>query len=164
MFRHNRLRDIVAETCRRAHLSIHLEVGQNLSHDHSNTRPADILVPHWCMGKPAALDLHVSVTSPLNPITIPKAGVTATEERKLKANVAKCVDLGWVCVPVVAESYGAWGLEAMDFFSKLASRMATSVGKSKSVVLHEIYGRLNMHIVRANSTAILSRDIPLESL
>ena len=42
--------------------------------------------------------------------------------------------------------------------------MATSVGKSKSVVLHEIYGRLNMHIVRANSTAILSRGIPLESL
>ena len=168
VFRHNRLRDIVAETCRRAHLSIHLEVGQNLSHDHSNTRPADILVPHCCMGKPAALDL--SVTSPLNPITLPEAGVTAgaaakaTEERKLKANVAKCADLGWVCVPVVAESYRAWGLEAMDFFSKLASRMATSVGKSKSVVLHEIYGRLNMHIVRANSTAILSRGIPLESL
>ena len=103
-------------------------------------------------------------------ITLPEAGVTAgaaakaTEERKLKANVAKCADLGWVCVPVVAESYGAWGLEAMDFFSKFASRMATSVGKSKSVVLHEIYGRLNMHIVRANSTAILSRGIPLESL
>ena len=161
MFHHNRLQDIVAETCRRAHLSIYLEVGQNLSHDHSNTRPADILVPHWCTGKPAALDL--SVTSLLNPITLPEAGVTAgaaakaTEERKLKANFAKCADLGWVCVPVVAESYGAWGLEAMDLFSKLASRMATSVGKSKSVVLHKIYGRLNMHIVRANSTAILSR-------
>ena len=92
------------------------------------------------------------------------AAAKSTEERKLKANVAKCADLGWVCVPVVAEYYGAWSLEAMDFFSKLASRMATSVGKSKSVVLHEIYGRLNMHIVRANSTAILSRGIPLESL
>ena len=62
----------------------------------------------------------------------------------IKANVAKCADLGWVCVPVVAESYGAWGLEAIDFFSKLASCMATSVGKSKSVVLHELYGRLNI--------------------
>ena len=68
-----------------------------------------------------------------------------------KANVAKCANLGWVCIPVVAESYGAWGLEAMDFFSKLASRMATSVGKSKSVVLHKIYGRLSMHIVRAKN-------------
>ena len=63
-----------------------------------------------------------------------------------------------VHVPIVAESYRARGLEAMDFFSKLASRIATSVGKSKSVVLHEIYERLNI----ANATAILSRCIPLE--
>ena len=116
---------------RRAHLSVHLEVGHNLTPDHSNTRPADILVPHWCMGKPAALDL--SVTSPLNPHTLLEAGVTAgpaakaTEQRKLKANTGKCADLGWVCVPVVAESYGAWGLTARDFFSKLGSRLATSL-------------------------------------
>ena len=30
-----------------------------------------------------------------------------------KANTGKCADLGWVCVPVVAESYGAWGLTAI---------------------------------------------------
>ena len=48
------------------------------------------------------------------------------------------------------------------FFSKLASRIATSVGKPKSVVLHDLYGRLNMHIVRANATAILSRCMPFE--
>ena len=142
VYRYNRLCDIVAESCRRAHLSVHLEVGHNLIPDHSNTRPADILIPHWCMGKPAALDL--SVTSPLNPLTLLEAGVTAgaaakaTEERKLKANTSKCADLGWVCVLVVAESYGAWGLTARDFFSKLGSRLATSLGKLKSVVTHEL--------------------------
>ena len=84
------------------------------------------------MGKPTALDL--SVTSPLNPLTLLEAGVTAgaaakaTEERKLKANTGKCADLGWVCVPVVAVSYGAWGLMARDFFSKLGSRLTTSLG------------------------------------
>ena len=35
--------------------------------------------------------------------------------------------------------YGAWGLTARDFFSKLGSRLATSLGKSKSVVIHELY-------------------------
>ena len=60
------------------------------------------------------------------------AAAKATEERKLKANTGKCADLGWVCVPVVAESYGAWGLMARDFFSKLGSHLATSLGKSKS--------------------------------
>ena len=77
--------------------------------------------------------------------------------------MGKCADLGWVCVPVVAESYGAWGLTARDFFSKLGSRLATSLGKSKSVVIHELYGRLSMNLVRANATAILStvsRSIP----
>ena len=104
VYRHNRLRDMVAESCRRADLSIHLEVGHNLTPDHSNTRPADILIPHWCMGKPAALDL--SVTSPLNPLTLLEAGVTAgaaakaTEERKLKANT-----LIWVgCVSQLLRS------------------------------------------------------------
>ena len=68
------------------------------------------------------------------------------------------------CAPIVTESYGAWGMEVMDFFSKLAYRIATSVGKSKSVVLHEIYGRQNMYIVTANATAILSRCMPPEFL
>ena len=162
VYRHNRLRDIVAESCRRAHLSVHLEVGHNLTPDHSNTRPADILIPHWCMGKPAALDL--SVTSPLNPLTLLEAGVTAGAAprreslKPTRANVL--IWVGCACVPVVAESYGAWGLTARDFFSKLGSRLATSLGKSKSVVTHELYGRMSMNLVSANATAILSRSVP----
>ena len=62
--RHNKLRDTLAETCRRAHLSVKVEAGSNLSKDHSHTCPADILVPNWSLGKPAAFDL--SVMSPLN--------------------------------------------------------------------------------------------------
>ncbi|KAL5493834.1 hypothetical protein EMCRGX_G015066 [Ephydatia muelleri] len=167
VYRHNRLRNNLAESCRRAHLSVHLEVGHNLTPDNSNTRPADILIPHWCMGRPAALDL--SVSSPLNPLTLLEAGVMAgaaakaTEERKLKANTGKCADLGWVCVPFVAESHGAWGLTARDFFSKLESRLATSLRKSKSVVTHELYGRMSTNLVRANATAILSRSKTLSS-
>ena len=47
-----------------AHLSVKVEAGSYLSKDHSHTSPADILVPNWSLGKPAAFDL--SVTSPLN--------------------------------------------------------------------------------------------------
>ena len=42
--RHNRLRDIFANFCRRAHLSVRVEVGYGLARDHINSRPADILV------------------------------------------------------------------------------------------------------------------------
>ena len=57
------------------------------------------------MSRTAALD--VSITSPLNPITLLEAGVSATaaaqatEYRKHQVNDPKCSQLGWVYVPVV---------------------------------------------------------------
>ena len=104
--------------------------------------------------------------SPLNPQTLLEAGVTATaaalttEERKHDENDPKCFELGWVCIPVVAESYGAWGREATLLFSTIASRIATLSNKPKSVTLIDIYGRLNLQLVRANATSILARLMP----
>ena len=161
--RHNTLRDALAETCHRAHLSVQVEAGSDLTADHSHTRPADLLLTNWATGKTAAFD--VSVTSPLNTLTLLEAGVSAgsaaraTEDRKHKANDAKCDELGWLCVPLVTETYGAWGKEATEAFSQLASRIATLTCRPKSVVLSDIYGRLNLHLVRANATAILTRCV-----
>ena len=92
-------------------------------------------------------------------ITIVTAGAAAhaTELRKHDANDAKCSDLGWICIPLVVETYGAWGKEALEAFSMLASRLATSSSRPKSVVLSKLYGRLNLHLVRANVRAILCR-------
>ena len=64
VFRHNKLRDILAETCRRAHFSVQVEAGCNLTSDHSHSRPVYVLISNWVLGKTAACDL--SVTSPLN--------------------------------------------------------------------------------------------------
>ena len=55
VFRHNKLRDILAETCRRAHFSV-----QVLSSDHSHSRPVDVLISNWVLGKTAACDLSVT--------------------------------------------------------------------------------------------------------
>ena len=41
-----------------------MEVGSGLGHDERRTQPADVLVPNWDLGKPAAFDL--TVASPLN--------------------------------------------------------------------------------------------------
>ena len=72
-------------------------------------------------------------------------------------NDAKCKELGWICVPMEVEAYGAWGTEAMESFSLLASQLATSSNRAKAEVLAALYGRLNLNLVRANATAILSR-------
>ena len=99
---HNRIRDILVETCCWAYIGVKMEVGNNVSRDHSKTRPADILLPNWVLGRMAALD--VSITSPLNPVTFLEGGVSATaatqatDSKKHQANDPKCSELGWVCV------------------------------------------------------------------
>ncbi|KAL5506359.1 hypothetical protein EMCRGX_G007981 [Ephydatia muelleri] len=161
--RHNTLRDVLAETCHRAHLGIQVEAGNDPTADHSHTHPADLLLTNWTTGKTAAFD--ISVTSPLNTHTLMEAGVSAgsaalaSEGRKHRANDAKCKELGWLCVPLIADTYGAWGNEAVEAFSQLASRLATLTCRPKSAVLRDIYGRLNLHLLRANATAILTRCI-----
>ena len=58
----NRIRDTVFELCQRAYLGVQLEAGSSLHDEERQTRPADILVPNWELGQPAAVDL--SITSP----------------------------------------------------------------------------------------------------
>ena len=55
------------------------------------------------------------------------------------------------------KAYDAWGTEAMESLSLLASRLATSSNRAKAEVLAALYGRLNLNLVRANATAILPR-------
>ena len=90
-----------------------MEVGSGLEHDARHTRPADVLVPNWVLGKPAAFD--ITVTSPLTPITLYKASVKSgstaqvAENRKHSSNDAKCSGLGCVCVPLAVEVYWLLG-------------------------------------------------------
>ena len=131
---HNYLRNVLVETCRRAHLSVKVEMGSNLTSDHD---PQTFCNPNWAFGKPAAFD--ISVTSLLNPKIVSVAGLSAgaaalsTEERKHTENDPKCNALGWCCIPLVAESYGAWGKEAIDSFKMLASRLPSchNIGQNK---------------------------------
>ena len=106
-----------------------------LYNNNNNAKKIALQTSNWSLGKPAAFDL--SVTSPLNSNILLEAGfgagqaARATEERKHEENDAKCKELGWVCVPMVVEAYGAWGTEAMESFSLLASRLATSSNRAK---------------------------------
>eukprot|EP00731_Ephydatia_muelleri_P000935 Em0001g935a len=111
--------------------------------------------------KPAAFDL--TVTSPLNPITLTEARVRCgssalfAEARKHNANDSKCAELGWVCISLAVESYGCWGTEAQQSFSRLAARLAIQMGCSKTQATTIMYQRLSLSLVRANARALLSR-------
>ena len=162
VIRHNNIRDILAESFRRAGISVQCEAGSGLSHDNRRTRPADILVSNWFCSRPAALDL--TVISPLNSNVIAEAGFTggsaaaSTEVRKHIENDPKCEELGWICVPLAVEAYGAWGIEAQQTISRLARRLCIKTNQTMSRVISNLYGRLNMSLIRANSRAMLSRS------
>ena len=92
-----------------------------------------------------------------------QAGVVAgaaarqTEERKHISNDTICSELGWKCVPLVVETFGAWGRTAGQFFGELASRLAAQSHSSKTIMLNNIYGRLSLTLVRANARAFNAR-------
>ena len=75
----------------------------------------------WGVKDTAAFD--ITVTSPLSPKIVSEAGVSAgvaakaAESRKHEQNDTKCSELGWQCIPLAVETYGAWGEEACNAFS-----------------------------------------------
>ena len=56
--RHNLLRDVFADSCHLAHLSVKVEVGNNLTQDNNHTRPADVLVHNWHKASPQHLSFQ----------------------------------------------------------------------------------------------------------
>eukprot|EP00731_Ephydatia_muelleri_P008988 Em0004g1326a len=61
-------------------------------------------------------------------------GVSAkpAEHRKHTENDLKCVELGWQCILLAEESYGAWGPEALKAFSQVATRFTIRDNTPKS--------------------------------
>ena len=94
VIRHNKLRDIIADLCRKAHLSVRVEAGHGMCRDNNHARPADVLVKGWERGQPATLD--TTVTSPLTPVSLKESSrfadvaALSAETRKHAANDPKC--------------------------------------------------------------------------
>ena len=159
--RHNKLRNIFSDFCQCACLGPHLERGCGAGFINTQSCPADSLVPNWDLGKPAAFDL--SVTSMQHSSVLLEASMMAglavlvAENRKHNSNDRKCEELGWVCIPLVVETYGCWSAAAVAAFSKLAGHLSTQLNQPKSRNIFGIYSCLGLAIVRANCRAILSR-------
>lgn len=81
-----------------------------------SSRPADIYLPNWKRGQPAALD--VTVISTLQQQTVEGASdsqghaLTVGRERKLAAHSGACRSVGVHFIPLVVESLGGWDGEA----------------------------------------------------
>ena len=89
----------------------------------TSSRPADVFLPTWSRGQPAALD--VTVMSPLQQQTVsgaansPEYALNVGIDRKLAANVVSCRENGVHFVPLMVETLGGWSAEASETITRI---------------------------------------------
>ena len=131
-------------------------------------RPADVYLPSWKHGRPAALDL--AITSPQRRDIIVASSATqgataAAYEQFKRAHLdteQDCISQGISFIPMVAETCGGWGTSAMCTLKALA-KLATQKFDANATDM-DANPRLRVHlqktctaIRRANARAVLRR-------
>ena len=130
----------------------------------SLSRPADILLPVWSKGRPAALDVHV--ISPLQQHTLHEASHTPGHtlnvgvQRKLSSRLASCRSAGVEFVPVVAETLGGLAEDSIRTVRAIGRAIAQRASSSSdtSTATTQLFRRLAW---RGNACLWLHRQLPL---
>ena len=126
-------------------------------------RPADVFLPSWLSGTPAALDF--AVTSPQRQEFLRQASFTPgfaansyTEFKKTFLNTeVDCARQGLAFLPMVAETSGGWSSSAVAVWRQLARMEALRTGESWSTVTEKVFCGLSVAIRRASARAVLRR-------
>jgi hypothetical protein len=161
--RHNAICEQIYRWCQTAHLNPALEINCT----ENGTVPADVYIPTWTLGKPAALD--VTVVHPLRPISINHASKTQgysakeAENKKKRKYEALCSRKGVQFIPLAAEFYGGWSEPAVAFFKTLATRLSHQLEISLSETTQMIFQKLSAIITKKNCYAMLLRNKNLEA-
>jgi hypothetical protein len=127
-------------------------------------RPADIYIPSWKNGLPAALD--IAITSPqrhdIGAEAARKSGAAAAAYEQCKRDyldtAADCQRQGISFVPLVAEPSGGWGTSALCTLRALARSIALTTGRDSGTELRSHRQALCILIRQANARAIFRRD------
>ena len=97
--------------------------------------PADIYLPNWERGQPAALD--VTVISPLQQLTLARASSEAgyalqvAEERKKATHAEACRSSGVIFHPLAMETLGGWSQEMLDTVNRISRLQAQRLNRSR---------------------------------
>ena len=91
--RQNKLRDALAKASRRAHLGVQVEMGSNVTPNHSHTHPADLWFQSgsWASQQLSTCLSHTTIILEASATT--GAAARTTEQRKHCSSDAKCNEL-----------------------------------------------------------------------
>ncbi len=166
--RHNKVRNIIFKFCCDAGQHPELEKANLLlpprpSDSTSERRPADVYLPCWTGGLPAALDF--AVTAPQRQGIVseaarePLAAATAysAHKRSFQNTASVCEDQGIRFLPMVCETSGAWAPEALDVLDLLAKTIANRSGGDAKRLLRGLLQRCAAAIRSCNARAHFKR-------
>ena len=130
-----------------------------------NRRPADVYLPKWRRGAPAALDF--AVTSGLRSDMVSRSAADGTAStqayevfKKTHLNTEElCRNEGITFIPMVCEADGGgWGAEAHKVWSELAKYKALASGEPVSTIVSRLLQSLGLILHREKARSILRRS------
>ena len=128
-------------------------------------RPADVYLPRWRRGLPAALDF--AVTSGLKRDMVQRSaedGLYAVKvyedfKRSHLATEANCQGEGFSFIPMVCEADGGgWGPAANAVWSELAKHKSVLTGEQSSTTATRMLQSLSLILHKENARSILRRS------
>ena len=162
IMRHNSLREFLFLAAQAAALAPRREV-PSLVPD-SCSRPADVYLPSWTRGRPAAVD--VTVISPLQQLTLSETSINqgsallVAEQRKRACHLTECQRVGVTFIPAAVETLGGWSRTALSVIKSLGRLQGLRLGSDPSESTAHLLQRLSVCLWRANAQMWVSR-IPL---
>ena len=157
--RHDAVKDVLFSAAQSAALAPTREAPSLISG--SCSRPADIFLPTWKRGMPAALDVHV--ISPLQLQTKDKAAIIqghalkVGEQRKMAAHGEECKEAGINFIPIVVETLGGWSSEAIQTIADIGRLQGQCLGITPGDSIRHLFQRLAISLWRGNATLWLNR-------
>ena len=163
--RHDSIRDAVFSAAQSAALAPQKEVPALITGTCS--RPADIYLPNWMRGQPAALD--VIVISTLQQQTLEGAATTQGhalsmgKERKMAAHFEACRSVGVVFMPLVVKSLEGWDGEAADTIRAIGCLQGHRLGIPPAESIHHLFQQLAISLWKGNA-ALWIRRFPIYTI
>lgn len=158
--RHNAIRNIVYQACRKAAWNPALEVSVT-----GGTRalvPADVYVPKDILGT-QALAIDITVVNPLQvatraaAATQPGAGAAHAETKKRAKHAKACSVSGLTFIPMAIEVFGHIGPAGIKFIEDVAGAVAGRAGQPLGTAVRDIKRRIAFALIKAQAEAVLLR-------
>jgi len=128
----------------------------------NKTRPGDVVIPNWSMGRTAAID--VTVIHPVQLNTIQMAVQSGTEPMEM-AEEAKIIKYGEACasneldfIPFGMSTYGGYGPSALKTLKVVTRRVTARSTLPPAVIATNIHQQFAVRLTKSISSSIIARD------